>query len=423
MIVEKKEVYPTVAGILLFGKAEVIRLQFLDGARIEYTVIEGKEWISDDEKRFTSKDITGPLILVLPKIMKLIMSDILDKFASLTEDKIRRVEIPAIPREVIREALCNAIMHRDYTECRPIQVDKFSNRIEVKNPGFSLKPEEDFDKNGSFARNTIITTVFRELLFSECKGYGIKFTQQKMRKMGFPIPLIETTRSKNLFTFTILPQLLNDQKNIEWLKRFKKFDLSDEEAKTLVILRELGGLRSTDYKALNNVDDETSISQMEKLQRLGLIEKRNNIGSVYYVPAYTLWNSLEADSKVSRNEHIALDEDSLSPKLTVIPAEVIPAISNDNLSLVAEVIKEVQKAGKRPHSEVIRSLVMKLCSIQPFTAGQLAVLLERNSRWLQREYLKEMLQANELERLYPDVPSHKKQAYFVKQKAELNKAS
>ncbi len=78
--------------------------------RIDYILVEGKEWVSDPDKRYQSTEIREPLLLAIPKLITLVLND-LPKAFGLAENEIHRRETPLIPRKVIREAIVNAVMH------------------------------------------------------------------------------------------------------------------------------------------------------------------------------------------------------------------------------------------------------------------------------------------------------------------------
>jgi len=63
-----------------------------------------------------------------------------------------------------------------------------------------------------------------------------------MREANLTVPLIESDRGSNQFSLTVLMHNLFDKQDIEWLKSFKDYNLSDEEARTLIVIREMGRL-------------------------------------------------------------------------------------------------------------------------------------------------------------------------------------
>lgn len=129
----------------------------------------------------------------------------------LQSKHIDRKDNPTIPRKVIREAVCNSLMHRDYTIDQPVQVRRYANRIEFANAGYSLKPEDQLGLPGSITRNNKIATVLHEVNLAETKGTGIRAMRDMMREANLTLPLIESERSTNQFTLTLLAHHLFDK--------------------------------------------------------------------------------------------------------------------------------------------------------------------------------------------------------------------
>lgn len=87
-----------------------------------------------------------------------------------------RKEVPEIPYEALKEALLNAIIHRDYFETGArVVVEIFDDRVEISNPGELLFEKEKIGKKSvSVARNPILFDIFNRLQLVEKVGTGIK---------------------------------------------------------------------------------------------------------------------------------------------------------------------------------------------------------------------------------------------------------
>lgn len=91
-------------------------------------------------------------------------------------DGIQRTTKELIPLIAFREALTNAIIHRDYLLNAGVQIAMFENRIEIASPGGLMEgiAEEQFYKGlSSLSRNPIITNVFFRLEIIEQFGTGV----------------------------------------------------------------------------------------------------------------------------------------------------------------------------------------------------------------------------------------------------------
>ena len=166
--------------------------------------------------------------------------------------KLQRIDTPCIPRDVIREAVANALMHRDYRSHQPTQIIRYSNRLEFRNAGYSLKPIEDLGEPGSKSRNPTIAAVFHELKHAETKGTGIRSMRKWMQEAGLSTPpIIESDRDNNEFDLILLPHHLLDHEALEWLSQFKEIELSDAQRRALAFTRQIGAITNQDFRQLN----------------------------------------------------------------------------------------------------------------------------------------------------------------------------
>lgn len=98
-----------------------------------------------------------------------------------------RKEIPEIPLEALREALLNAIVHRDYyEEGAGIFVEIYDDRVEITNPGRLLFDKSKFGKL-SVARNPVIFDACHRLGLTERIGSGIGRMKEAMAAKGLEI--------------------------------------------------------------------------------------------------------------------------------------------------------------------------------------------------------------------------------------------
>ena len=434
VITENGATYPTVAGLLLFGKHEVLRRTFALHNQVDYMLVEGREWVGDPDKRYTSLEICEPLILAIPKILYQVMNDIPQVFA-LDEEQIQRIDNPVMPRKVIREALVNALMHKDYRVASPTQIIKYANRIEFRNQGFSLKPQDQLGLPGSIPRNHILATVFQNINYAEAKGTGIRAMRDEMRKANLSEPLIETKREGNLFVLTLLSHHLFDKADIEWLGQFKEYNLSSEEAKTLIIIREMGAITNADYRMIHGVDTLTASAHLRKLRDLELIQQKGGSSATYYIPCKKLFTpdirdkSLVGSGLSGELAHHVKDNlpslpTQLPPQINSLSGESeplcgeFPSLSGELATLYGEFPKELKedlkKLGKRASPEKVKSIILRLCDVKPLKLAELSAFLKRDPKYIRENYLTSLTTTGKLELLHPHQPNHPHQAYRTK---------
>lgn len=98
-----------------------------------------------------------------------------------------RKEIPEIPYEALKEALLNAIIHRDYLEeGARVMVDIFDDRVEISNPGGLLFDRRKFGHK-SMARNPVTFDMFNRLDMVEKAGSGINRIKRAIKERGLKV--------------------------------------------------------------------------------------------------------------------------------------------------------------------------------------------------------------------------------------------
>jgi len=105
-------------------------------------------------------------------------------------EKLQRQEIPEYPMAPLREAITNAIMHRDwFIEGANDFIEIYSDRIEVSSPGGLPKGMllEDLGRK-SVRRNPLIADLLHRIAFIEKAGTGIRRMREGARESGYPEP-------------------------------------------------------------------------------------------------------------------------------------------------------------------------------------------------------------------------------------------
>jgi ATP-dependent DNA helicase RecG len=185
-------VVPTVAGVLLFGRREVLRRVF-PMTRLDYIRVPGREWVEDPDRRFETLDMRDPIVRLVRRGEAAILDDLPRRF-NLPPGQLQRSDVPRIPERVVREAVVNALMHRSYRTQAPTQIIRYSNRIEIRNPGHSLKAEDRLGEPGSETRNPLIAAVLHETAFAETKGSGIRVMRRLLKETNLAPPTFESSR-------------------------------------------------------------------------------------------------------------------------------------------------------------------------------------------------------------------------------------
>ncbi|MDO9184811.1 MAG: ATP-binding protein [Bacteroidia bacterium] len=182
------------------------------------------------------------------------------------------------PELACREALINAIAHRDYSiEGRGIEVYVFNDRLEIQSPGELLSAIKVTDleslKGVHQSRNSNVAKALREIGYMRELGEGIRRIYELMKNNDLEPPHFE---SKNKSFKVLLSQKhIFTKEEKFWLDNFEQLNLSREQ-KTVVRLGTNGKLFSTDdiWEACGIVDTDKYRQLIESLKELGVL-KRN----------------------------------------------------------------------------------------------------------------------------------------------------
>jgi ATP-dependent DNA helicase RecG len=203
LVEEHGKIYPTVGGLLLAGK-----IDYMEYARIKCARFKGTNMdIFIDQKEFT-----GPIYRQVEEAMKFAHTYIA---LSGKVEGLQRIDRYEVPLEVIREAIVNAVVHRDYSiSGSDIKFAIFDDRIEVTSPGAlprSLEIE-DIIAGRSEIRNKVIARFFKEIEFIEQWGNGIKKMFRLLQLDGLPGPQF---RESGLFFKVIFYKKKKQETTIE----------------------------------------------------------------------------------------------------------------------------------------------------------------------------------------------------------------
>lgn len=159
----------TNAGLLLSDQG------LLTQSRIFCTRWKGLVKGSIDGDAIDDKEYTGSIISLLENTETFIKNNSKN---SWNIEGMKRIEYEDYPARAIREAIVNAIIHRDYQIIgSEIHVDMFDNRLEITSPGGMIDGSQiqnlDITKISSMRRNRIISDIFNRLNFMERRGSGL----------------------------------------------------------------------------------------------------------------------------------------------------------------------------------------------------------------------------------------------------------
>jgi ATP-dependent DNA helicase RecG len=268
-----EDLVPTYAGILLFGRQPQ---RFLRNSQV--TLVRYAGPVMGDE--FVRQDATGTLPDQIRQAEAFVTANMRRgmRLASFT-----RKEVTEYPLAVVREAIVNAVAHRDYAirgdGCRVLM---FSDHMEIYSPG-RLPGHVTLANllNERFSRNEVIVQVLSDLGFVERLGYGIDRMVGTMADAGLPPPQFEETVAGFQVTLTGRgDELVSAESAPRWGNR----RLTSRQERALAYISEHGSITNREFRDLfPDLSDETIRRELADMVDDGLIVKIGDRKATYYI--------------------------------------------------------------------------------------------------------------------------------------------
>lgn len=256
---EKTKTYlPTGNAILLFGKNPRNKFpQAAVKAKVQYP--DGKTGTAtfDDALVLIPDKVEEWLLKVLP--------------ASIDRKQFKAKQVPSFPVEVVREAVINAIAHRDYAkDGAKVQLDIFNDRIVVKSPGEPVPPitieaMKNFTAT-SYSRNKKLTFIFNEMNYMEETALGMDTYKSIREKYQLPLPIIDYDGLNVVVTF---PRTIEAVKEVGG-KAIS--ELSNDELVGYEWIKSHDEISAKDYTDQFGINPRTTSRHLAKMVKLKLIK-------------------------------------------------------------------------------------------------------------------------------------------------------
>ncbi len=421
---------PTVAGVLLFGSRLALRRDF-PMMRVDYIRVQGTEWVEDASNRYDALvEIRAPLLTTLLRAETAVLDDLPKKF-HLPEGSLQRQDILPLPRKVLREAIVNALMHRDYQVHGATQIIRFADRIEIHNPGYSLKPTGQLGRPGSATRNPAIASVFHDTDLAETKGTGIGTIRRLMEKAELAPPKFESERAENRFVAHIPLTHFLSRADLDWLDDLGE-ELSAHERIALVHVRDNGTVNNESVRSMTGLDRHDASALLRRLSSpaIALLLKEPAGSATFYLPTPRFLDSLpfgvtvpgyEADPTPGVGDvEMAigvLQSRESSPKQgeSEVKTGESPVKSGESVSPALDLPPELQEMvgalRKKEDDAVMRPVIQALCRWQPLSAKEIGGVMGRKYDYLRERYLSPMVREGQLSLTIPDKPNSRLQKY------------
>lgn len=266
---------PTTSGLLLFGRYPQ---EFLPQSGIVFVRFEGSAPRGQEDKLAgygRRDDLEGPLAHLVEKAWNITVSEM--RVGAVVAG-LKREEQYEYPPVAVREALVNAIAHRDYRIAgRRVEIRMYSDRLEIISPG-GLPGYITVDNivEEHFSRNPRLVAGLFQWGYIEELGLGIDRMIEDMLQRGHPAPEFRATP----YSFTVTLRKARERRPLPaW-----EHSMNERQLHALAHVREFGRITNRDYRDLcPSVSPETLRLDLADLVEKNLLLKIGDKRGTYYI--------------------------------------------------------------------------------------------------------------------------------------------
>lgn len=265
-----KNLKPTVAGILSFGKEPQ---KFLIKSYI--TVVRYPD-VKVTDRHIDSKDFYGNLFDQVDEADNYIREH-MQVVSKIPKLGLERKDIPVYPYFAIRELIVNAVAHRDYfLYGSRILISMFKDRIEFFSPGSfpeGITPQNVV--NAQFSRNPIIARVFHDVDYIEEYGNGIDRLLEEVKNHPLKPEMPKFVDIKSAVIVTLYK---SDVKMFE----LEALDLNERQKKALQYIKDNGRIDNKTYTDEYNVSSATAKRELQDMVSKAVLKQFGRGRATYY---------------------------------------------------------------------------------------------------------------------------------------------
>lgn len=219
-------------------------------------------------------EVHGNLIEQVEKTIELLFTKYIK--AIISYEGIHRVETYEYPKEAVREALLNAIAHKDYSGLTPIQIRVYRDKLMIWNEGTlpeNWTLEKLLQSHSSRPYNPDIANAFFRCGYIESWGRGVRIMAELCEAQGLPQPFYNIDGSDFWIEFR---DLFNE-------KELKHKGLNERQIKAVLYVKEKEKITNKEYMELNGISNRTATYELKELvERYNLLKQLGSSINTYY---------------------------------------------------------------------------------------------------------------------------------------------
>jgi predicted HTH transcriptional regulator len=428
----------TLAGLLMFGRGEVIQEflphYFVDYQERESSVQPSRQWL---DRVCPDGRWSGNLLDFYQRVIHKLMAGVRVPFA--LDAELYRVDQTKVHR-ALREALVNCLIHGDYEGRVGVLVEKFPGSFRFRNPGMLRLPLEQIRKGGvSDCRNRTLQKMFRLIGLGEQAGSGFSRILEAWREQHWLGPALEEnaeleTTTLRLSMESLLPEQVVHELTSRFGTRFR--ELSAEGRSALVLAQVEGEVSHARLMETTDLHARDITLLLQSLVAKGLLERHGERRKATYGlvdteghgeqrKLFSVAFPIQMDSQGTGNSSQSAESSSQSSVNSSQSAESSSQSAesssqssvnssqssvNSSQSFNKPITLQIAE-GKWASQAKIKRAILEFCQQEFRTVHEIASVLQRKPKTIQKNYIVPMVREKLLIRQFPEQSNHPKQAY------------
>lgn len=275
----KKSGNASMTGLLVLGQYPQ---QFFPRLYIDVTAHPTNEKSSPAaEMRFLDRvRCDGPLIEAVENAVAAVQKNLRTHTVVVGTRRTNRLEIPV---EVLREAIANAVVHREYSPMflgQSVSADIYPDRVVVTNPGglWGGKTIDNIDDGTSRCRNPKLMQLLQLSSRQGELGYPVEGQGSGVRLMINEMEAVAQNRPRfvdggDQFQVILARHGAEIPEHREWLHDLVDRDLTPQEDAALVIAKRSGNVSASRLRSDLHIDSDDARAMLAKLEREGVLRR------------------------------------------------------------------------------------------------------------------------------------------------------
>ena len=236
--------------------------------------------------------------------------------------------------------------------------------------------------------------------------------RQKMAQSGLTAPTFASNRESDEFEATFLLHHFMTENDWTWLASFKEDDLTEDQTRALIFVREVGAIDNSTYRSLTQTDTLTASRNLRHLRSIDLLADRGSGARTHYVAGPRFPHDSMDVNATKIDDNMDANADGAARPRYSRGGTRMASVSD----LPPGLRLRLQALGRRLEPEHARELIGSLCEWRALTAEEIANLMGKTTAYVSQKYLYRMVRDGELNYLYPEMVKHPGQRYTKQSK-------